>query len=128
MSYEWVTPLRRGVAMTNSEYQQLVEFLGRQFAGIDQHFAEIDQHFAGIDQRFVGFDRRFDTLERGVAARFDAIEAQLRDILGHFDQLYLSLDRLEQECQAILQGLRRIEARLGTEQSDERSWSGASTS
>ena len=52
--------------MLNSEYQQLVEFLGRRFAE--------------IEQRFEAMDQRFET-------RFDAIEEQLRDILGHFDEV-----------------------------------------
>jgi chromosome segregation ATPase len=55
-------------------------------------------------------------MERRSDVRFDAIDAQLRDIFGHFDQLYVRLDRLEQEYQAIVQALRRIEARLGGEQ------------
>jgi chromosome segregation ATPase len=84
-----------GLTMTNSEYQQLVEFLG---------------------QRFAEVDRRFYAIEHSFEARFDVMEAQLRDILGHFDEVYTRLDRLEQEYQAILQALRRIEARLATEQ------------
>jgi chromosome segregation ATPase len=55
--------------------------------------------------------------------RFDRIEAKLaehdekfNDILGHFDQLYQRLTRLEDEYQAIVQGLRRIESLLLGEQ------------
>ncbi|OLE39375.1 MAG: hypothetical protein AUG00_02310 [Candidatus Rokubacteria bacterium 13_1_20CM_2_70_7] len=80
--------------MTNAEYQQLVEFLGRQFTAIDGRFAAID--------------RRFDTLEHRVDEGF-------RDVLGHFDEIYRRLDRLEQEYQAIVQALRRIEAMLADE-------------
>ena len=91
--------------MTGSEYQQLVEFLGGQFTAIDQRFD-------GIDQRFVAVDRRFDTLER----RFDALEKHIderfREVFGHLDEIYRRLERLEQEYQAILQALRRIEALL----------------
>src|SRR5262245_55687976 len=75
--------------MASPEYGQLVEFLGRQFAAIDQRFAAMDQ-------------------------RFDAIEAQIgdmrREMLGHFDAVYRRLERLEQEHVAITQALRRIEA------------------
>jgi flagellar capping protein FliD len=84
--------------MTNSEYQQLIEFLGRQFT-------EIDRRFTSIDQRFVSIDQRLDAMEQ----RFDA---QFREILGHFDQLYQRLERLEQEYHAILLALRRIETLL----------------
>jgi predicted nucleic acid-binding Zn-ribbon protein len=105
--------------MTNNEYQQLVEFLGRQFAEIDQRFTVIDQRFTGIDQRFTGLDQRFVaidqrfvTMEQRFEARFDTIEQQLRDVLGHFDEVYRRLERLEQEYYAITQGLRRIETLL----------------
>ncbi len=112
--------------MTNNEYQQLVEFLGRQFAEIDQRFTAIDrqftaidqqftgldQRFTGLDQRFVAIDQRFVTMEQRFEARFDTIEQQLRDVLGHFDEVYRRLERLEQEYYAITQGLRRIETLL----------------
>jgi chromosome segregation ATPase len=73
--------------MSPTEYEQLVEFLGRQFTEIDR--------------------------------RFDLVEGQIadlrREMLGHFDELYRRLERLEQEYHAITQGLRRIEARLADE-------------
>jgi chromosome segregation ATPase len=70
--------------MTASEYQQLVEFLGRRFTAIDQRFDSLQQH---IDERF-------------------------REVFGHVDEIYRRLESLEQEYQAIIQGLRRIEALL----------------
>jgi uncharacterized membrane-anchored protein YhcB (DUF1043 family) len=73
--------------MAPSEYQQLVDFLGR-------HFTEIERQFSAVDQRI------------------DALRAE---ILGHFDELYRRLERLEQEYQMIVQGLRRIEALLADE-------------
>ena len=73
--------------MTSAEYQQLVDFLGPQFSRIDR--------------------------------RFETIEGQLgelrRDVLGHFDELYRRLERLEQEYQAITHALRRIESALAGE-------------
>jgi uncharacterized membrane-anchored protein YhcB (DUF1043 family) len=73
--------------MVPSEYQELVQFLGQQFTQIE---------------------RRFDVVEQ----RIDALRAE---VLGHFDELYRRLERLEQEYQAIIQGLRRIEALLADE-------------
>lgn len=73
--------------MSSSEYEQLVQFLG---------------------PRFETIDRRFETIDR----RFDELREWL---LGHFDEIYRRLERLEQEYQAITQALRRIEARLGDE-------------
>jgi chromosome segregation ATPase len=123
--------------MSRSEYQQLIEFLGGQFSaidqrftGIDERFTVIDQRFAAIDQRFAAFDQRFTALDQRFAAidhrfaaldgRFDALEvaqtAFRGEVLGHFDELYRRLDRLDQEYLAITQTLRRIEGLLADEQ------------
>lgn len=81
--------------MTQSEYQQLVEFLGGQFAAIDRRFVEMDHRFT---------------------VRFDAIDERFREVFGHFDEIYRRLERLEQEYYAIVEALRRIEALLADEQ------------
>jgi chromosome segregation ATPase len=73
--------------MVPSEYQELVQVLGRQFTQIEH---------------------RFDAVEQ----RIDALRA---DVLGYFDELYRRLEQLEQEYQAIMRGLRRIEALLADE-------------
>jgi predicted nucleic acid-binding Zn-ribbon protein len=73
--------------MTSAEYQQLVEFLGRQFTEVDRRFDEVDLHFTELRH----------------------------DMLGHFDEIYRRLERLEQEYHAITQALRRIEAGLAGE-------------
>ena len=65
--------------MTSTEYQQLVEFLGRQFTEVDRRFSEVDRRFDGADLRFT----------------------ELRqEILGHFDEIYHRFERLEQEYHA----------------------------
>ena len=64
--------------MTNSEYQELIAFLGRQFTTIDRRFEAIDQRFEAMDRRF------------------DAIDEKFREVLGHFDEVYRRLERLEQ--------------------------------
>ncbi len=101
--------------MTNTEYEQLVDFLGRQFAQIDQRFVAIDQRFVAVDQSFVAMDQRFVAIDQRFETRFDTVEQQLRDILGHFDEVYRRLERLEQEYHAIVQALRRIETLLADE-------------
>jgi chromosome segregation ATPase len=68
--------------MSASECRQPVAFHG--------------ERFETIDQRLEAIDRRFD--------------ARRGEILGRFDEIYRRLERLEQECQAITQTLRRIEA------------------
>jgi chromosome segregation ATPase len=102
--------------MSASEYQELIAFLGQRFAAIDQRFAAIDQHFAAIDQRFAAIDQRLETMDRKIDAVRDDLAAFRAETLAHFDALYRRLERLEQEYQAILQGLRRIEAVLADEQ------------
>ena len=90
--------MRYSLRMSPSEYQDLVAFLGERFETIDRRFEAIDRRFEAIDHRFEAIDRRFDELRA--------------EILGHFDELYRRLDRLEQEYVAITQALRRIEAGL----------------
>lgn len=76
--------MRYSLRMLPSEYRDLIAFLG---------------------ERFETIDRRFETIDR----RLDEMRAE---ILGHFDEPYRRLDRLEQEYVAITQALRRIEAAL----------------
>ena len=54
--------------MTSAEYQQLVEFLGRQFTEIDRRFGEVNHRFTELRQ----------------------------EMLGHFDAIYHRFERLEQ--------------------------------
>ena len=98
--------------MSPSEYEQLVLFLGERFEIIDRRFDTIDQRFDSIDRRFEIVGQRFESMDRRVETidrRFDELRAEL---LGHFDELYRRLERLEQEYHAISQALRRIEALL----------------
>jgi chromosome segregation ATPase len=94
--------------MTSPEYQQLVEFLGQQFTEVDRRFDEVNRRFTEVGGRFTEVDRRFDELAGQLAEL-------RRDMLGHFDEVYRRLERLEQEYHAITQGLRRIEAGLADE-------------
>jgi hypothetical protein len=58
--------------MSPTEYEQLVEFLSRQFTEIDRRFDLVDGQIADLR----------------------------REMLGHFDELYHRLERLEQEYHA----------------------------
>jgi chromosome segregation ATPase len=94
--------------MTPTESQELVEFLGRRFAEVDRRFTEtndrisnLHSHVATMDERVAGLDGRLTELRH--------------EILGHFDEIYRRLERLEQEYHTILQALRRIEAGLADE-------------
>jgi chromosome segregation ATPase len=80
--------------MTNTEYQQLVEFLGQRFTAVDRRFDALERRFDGLEQRFDDF--RLETL-------------------GRFEEISRRLDRLEHEHIAITQALRRIEVLLADE-------------
>ena len=94
--------------MTNSEYQDLIDFLGRKFEEIGRRFDRVEANLAEHDERFEAIDERFDVVEAKLAEH----DERFGEILGHFDHLYKRLERLEQEYQAILEGLRRIEGLL----------------
>lgn len=77
--------------MSAPEHVQLIEVLGERFEAIDRRFAGIDQRFGDLGHAL----------------------AELRaDMLGHFDELYRRVERVEQEYHAVTQALRRIEALL----------------
>jgi chromosome segregation ATPase len=97
----WSGPPPRGHLGRTLRYQQLVEFLGPRFTQIDQRFTQIDQRFTQID--------------RVLGVLSDDLADLRREMLGHFDEIYRRLERLEQEYQAITQALRRIEAGLADE-------------
>jgi chromosome segregation ATPase len=105
--------------MSPTEYQQLVEFLGRQFAEVDRRFTEIDRRFTGrfdvLDGRVAGLDGRVTGLDGRITGLDDRLTELRQEILGHFDEVYRRLERLEQEYHAITQALRRIEAGLADE-------------
>ena len=115
--------------MASSEHEQLVDFLTRRFSEMDQRFDQMDQRFAQLDQRFDRMDLRFDQVDRRfgevahqlgeLGRRIDAVDARITELrgemLGHFDEIYRRLERLDQEYLAITQALRRIEARLTDE-------------
>ena len=74
--------------MSPTEFQDLIEFLG--------------QRFEAIAARIAGVDRRF-------AAMQGQLDGNHREALGHFDEVYRRLERLDQESVAVTQALRRLE-------------------
>jgi hypothetical protein len=72
--------------MSNSEYQELIEFLGRKFE-------EIDQRFDAVDRRFEWVGQRFDAVD----AKLAEPDERFQDVLGHFDHLYRRLERLAKD-------------------------------
>ena len=77
--------------MTNAEYQQLVEFLSRQFTAMHRRFDAIDGRFTTLEQ---GFDLGF------------------REVFVRFGEVYHRLDRLDRDSRVIVETLGRIESLL----------------
>lgn len=84
-----------------TEYQELIAFLGRQFEAIDRRFD-------GVTERFEAIDRRFDAVDAKLAEH----DERFRDVLGHFDELYRRLERLEDGSHLVHRMVRRIEGLL----------------
>jgi len=74
--------------MSPTEFEDLIDFLGRRFEA--------------IADRFDGVDRRLGEMQAQVNGNH-------REALGHFDEVYRRLDRLDQEYVAVTQALRRLE-------------------
>jgi chromosome segregation ATPase len=97
--------------MPTDGYAELIAFLGRKFDAIDERFAALDHRFTAVDRRFAAIDQRFDVVDQ----RFDVVDQRFSEVLGRLEHIYGRLERLEQEYQAILEGVRRIERLIGDE-------------
>jgi chromosome segregation ATPase len=88
--------------MTRSEYQELVEFLGKKFDAIDRRFE-------AIDRRFDAIDRRFDALE-GRVTRVEVTQEQDRDLIQAVAEGVASLserlDRFQEEVSSEFRAIR----------------------
>ncbi len=69
--------------MTNSEYQHVVEFLGRQFTAIDRRFDSLEQRteegFREVFRRFDGIYWRLENLDAApIRSLVEQLERRLR--------------------------------------------------
>jgi chromosome segregation ATPase len=101
--------------MTNGEYQQLVEYLDTRFAAVDRRFDTLEGRFDRLELRFDVLEFRLGELQQRVAALETRIDEGFCKCFGHFDAVYRRLERLEQEHQAIVEALRRLEALWGSD-------------
>jgi len=62
--------------MNSTAYQELVEFLGRQFTELDRRFSEVNRRFAKVDLRLI--DRTADTEFADMRAAYDALDAETK--------------------------------------------------
>jgi predicted RNase H-like nuclease (RuvC/YqgF family) len=87
--------------MTAAEYQGLIEFLACRSGDIERRVEQIARRVDLVDRRLEAFQQEF--------------REHAREVLGHFDQSYRRLERLERESRAITRALRRIEGLLADE-------------
>ncbi len=62
--------------MTNDEYQQLIEFLGRKFEEIDRRFDRVEAKLAEHDDRFREISSHFDHLRTLFWSQFRKPQSQ----------------------------------------------------
>lgn len=86
--------------MTKSEYQELVEFLGKKFGRIDARFDAVDQRFDAIDQRFDAVDERLVRVEVGVERNRDDIRAVAERVTALDRKLDRKIGALRSEMNA----------------------------
>ena len=60
--------------------------------------------------QFTRLDARFDRVD----SRFDEVDARFRDVYTHLEGLTGNYEWLQKEYHLIIEGLRRVEGRLGT--------------
>lgn len=119
--------------MTESDSQDLRQYLTEQFAAIGEQFATVrdhlvrhDEQFVAIGEQFVAIGQRFDRLNLRLDLLANEIRGDLdslrREMLvrfstvsGQIDGLYRHYERLEQEYLVITRQLARIEATQGDE-------------
>ena len=82
---------------------------------ITGRLTQMDGRFVQTDGRIIQIDGRLTQIDRRLTALDERVTELRREMLGHFDEVYRRLERLEQEHQAIVQALRRIEAGLADE-------------
>lgn len=101
--------------MTASEYQQLVEFLGRQFTAIDRRFDAIDEKFREVFGHFDEIYRRLERLEQEYHAITQAlrrIECLLADEVGRREVIERGLEELKRHVTGLQARIEDLERHL----------------
>ena len=60
--------------MSENEYKELIDFLGKKFEKIDERFEKIDNQFEKIDERFKKIDDQFEETKRHTDARIEEVK------------------------------------------------------
>lgn len=87
--------------MSNNEYSELINFLGKKFDGVDEKFDSIDKKFDAIDKKFDAIDKKFDAIDKkfdAIDKKFDAVDEQFetmrREIGVQFEAMDHKIDLL----------------------------------
>lgn len=104
-------PRIQDVMVAIAELKGAIGGIDGRLDGIDGRLEKHDAHFSGIDQSLLALDLRVARLDERLTGRIDTLGLEMA---GGFDRVDARLGRLEDEYQAMKQGLRRLEEeRLG---------------
>ena len=90
------------MSMTRSEYQELIEFLGKKFDAIDRRFDAIDRRFEAIDRRFDAIEERLTRVEVTQEQDRDLIKAVAEGVANVNERL----DRFQEEVASEFRAVR----------------------
>jgi len=76
----------------NSEYKELVDFLGVKFENIDRKFENIDRKFENIDRKFDEVNAKIDAVKADVRAVTDRV-VRLSDKVDDYHAEQIGLKR-----------------------------------
>ncbi len=72
--------------MSENEYKELIDFLGKNFENIDKKFENIDRKFENIDNQFSDLRREMGVLYEDVQHKFDIVAEGMTAIHQVFDK------------------------------------------
>jgi len=76
------------IQIKNSEYKELVDFLGVKFEKLDKKFENIDKKFENIDRKFENIDKKFENIDK----RFDEVNSKINSMSDRLARLSDKVD------------------------------------
>ena len=81
--------------MTRSEYQDLVEFLGRKFDAIDRRFDAIDRRFDALEARVTRVEVLCEENRHQIQIVAEGVVSLREEMIRRFEALEARVTRLE---------------------------------
>jgi archaellum component FlaC len=105
--------------MSENEYKELIDFLGKNFERIDERFEKIDERFEKIDGRFEKIDERFEKIDERfekIDARFEKIDDKFKKIDDQFEEVKrhtgVLIEAVEHKIDIVIEGVMGLNERL----------------